>query len=204
MRRGGQGDAFFAVDVGPEGVGAVLGRVPVEDDEDAFFCVVGEFLDEGVDVSDGIDDVGAEDEVGGLDCRVFPGGLDEGDVLDVVAAGFLQECTSHGGGGFDGGDVAATEGEGEGEAAGAGAGVDEGLMGLDERGEAVEEGIVGAVGVGAEADGHAVPVVVVGVGLVAETFGLGVFGEDLVQPVLGGWDHFRFDLTLLISSLDSE
>ena len=51
--------------------------------------------------------------------------------------------------------------------------------------EAVEEGVVGTVGVGAEADGHAVPVVVVGVGLVAEAFGLGVFGLDHGEPFFG-------------------
>lgn len=34
--------------------------------------------------------------------------------------------------------------------------------------------------------GHAVPVVVVRVGLVAEAFGLGVFGLDQVEPFFGG------------------
>ena len=139
--------------------------------------------------------MGAEDDVGGVGCGVFPGGLYEGDVLDVVVLRFLKERSSHGGGGFDGGDVTATEGEGEGEAAGAGADVDEGVIWPDFTGEAVEEGVVGAVGVGAEADSHAVPVVVVGVGLVAEAFGLSVFGEDLIEPVLGGWDHLMFGLS---------
>ena len=41
LGRGGKGDAFFAVNVGPESISAVLGRVPVEDDEDAFLRVIG-------------------------------------------------------------------------------------------------------------------------------------------------------------------
>ena len=184
---GGKGDSSFAVNVGPEPVGAVLGRVPVEDDEDAFSGVVGELLDELVHSSGGVDDVGAEDDFCGLDFGVFPGGLDEGDVLNVVGSGFLKERAGHGGGGLHGGDVAASEGEGEGESAGAGADVDEGILGLDFTCESVEEGVVGAVGIGAEADGHAVPVVVVGIGLVAESFGLGVFGEDGLEPFLGGF-----------------
>ena len=184
---GGQGESSFAVNVGPEAVCAVLGRVPVEDDEDAFLGVVGELSDKLVYVAGGVDNVGAEDDVGGPDFSVFPHGLDEGDVFDVVGGGFFPEGFDHGGGGFDGGDVLATEGEGEGEATGAGADVDEGVVGLDFAGEAVEEGVVGAVGIGAEADGHAVPVVVVGVGLVAETFGLGVFSADHCEPILGGF-----------------
>ena len=59
-------------------------------------------------------------------------------------------------------------------------------MGFDFEGEAIQQGVVGTVGVGAEADGHAVPVVVVGVGLVAEAFGLGVFGLDHGEPFIGG------------------
>ena len=41
LGRGWQGESGFAVNVRPESVGAVLGRVPVEDDEDAFTGVVG-------------------------------------------------------------------------------------------------------------------------------------------------------------------
>ena len=186
---GGQGDSLFAMNIGPESVGAVLGRVPVEDDEDAFFGVGGEFLDEAIDVAGGVEDVGAEDDVGGLGLGFFPSGFDEGGVLDVVVGGFFAEGLGHGGGGFDGDDVAAFEGEGEGESAGAGADVYEGVVGLDFVGEAVEEGVVGAVGVVAEGDGHAVPVVVVGVGLVAESFGLGVFGLDGFEPGLGRFVH---------------
>ena len=189
LGRGGQGESRFAVNVRPESVGAVLGRVPMEDDEDAFGGVLGEFLDEAIDVAGGVDDVGAQDDLGGLSPGVFPGGFDEGDVWDVVGAGFFPKGLGHGWGGFHGGDVAASEGEGEGESSRSGADVDEGVVGLDFAGEAVEEGVVGAVGVGAEADGHAVPVVVVGIGLVAESFGLGVFDEDLVEPGLGGGDH---------------
>ena len=100
--------------------------------------------------------------------------------------GFFKEGLGHGGGRFDGGQVTAAEGEGEGKTTGAGADVDESVVGLDFEGEAIEKGVVGAVGVGAEADGHAVPVVVVGVGLVAEAFGLGVFGLDHGEPFFSG------------------
>ena len=111
--------------------------------------------------------MGAEDEVGGVGLGIFPSCFDEVDVLDVVVTGFFEEGLGHGGGRLDGGQVTAAEGEGEGQTTGAGADVDEGMVGLDFEGEAVQKGVVGAVGVGTEADGHAVPVVVVGVGLVA-------------------------------------
>lgn len=102
----------------------------MEDDEDAFQGVGGQFSDKLIYVTGGVGDVGAEDEVGGLGLGVFPGRFDEVDVLDVVVAGFFKEGLGHGGGGFDGGDVFASEGEGEGQTAGAGADVDEGVAGL--------------------------------------------------------------------------
>ena len=106
--------------------------------------------------------------------------------MDVVGLGFFEEGLGHGGGRLDGGYVAAAEGEGVGPAGrGQRSDIYEGLVGFDFEGEAVEEGVVGTVGVGAEADGHAVPVVVVGVGLVAETLGLGVFGLDHGEPFFG-------------------
>ena len=50
----------------------MLGRVPEEDDEDAFEGVGGQLIDEPVYAPSGIEDVGAEDEVGGLGLGVFP------------------------------------------------------------------------------------------------------------------------------------
>ena len=63
-----------------------------------------------LDVADYVGYVGADDDIGWLDLGVLPLGLDDGDVLDAVGGGELEEDGAHAGGGLDGDDVLAAEG----------------------------------------------------------------------------------------------
>src|SRR5260370_30235143 len=66
-------------------------RIGAEIDEDALACRRFELADEGYDVGDRVQDVRADDDVGGLEVRLDPLRLDDVDVVEALPRDILPE-----------------------------------------------------------------------------------------------------------------
>ena len=158
LDEGGLREARLAPEPGEAIAGMGIELVDADGDDDGAAGVVDEFAEEVGDIGRGVEGVGADDDIGGVDGGVLPVGGDGRDVGDVAAGGLFFEGLAHGGGGLHGDDGADGGGDGEGVAAGAGADIEHGVGGTDEGGEAVAEGIGAGVGEhGTEIGGAGVP-----------------------------------------------
>ena len=181
---GGELHVGLAVDGGPELVEEGAGG-EVEEEGDGFAAggaVDG--VEEGGDGFDVVADVGDEDDVGAGRDGAGPALVEDLDVADFVADEVFLEELAHGLAGLDADHAADAAGDGKGEAAGAGAEVEPDVGGIGAAEQGVEDGIIGAVGVGAEAVGDG-GVVVAGAWGFAEAFGLFAVGADGGVPLFG-------------------
>ena len=184
MEGGGEAGVGFAVDGGPELVEEGAGCEVEEEGDGLAAGGAVDGVEEGGDGFDVVADVGGEDDVGAGRFGDGPALVEDADVADAVADEVPLEQLAHGLAGLDADHAADAAGDGEGEAARACAEVEPGFGGAGAAEEGVEDGVAGAVGVGAEAVGEGGVVVAAGGGF-AEALGLFAVGADGVVPLFG-------------------